>query len=96
MLALMPHFYPLFFMQIFDKALEEPKYSNLYAQLCHRLCEDVPNFEPPSSGITVRTYLSSCIPKSQVVVLYASCSNLASLGFLECGGEKLPLCNSNI
>ena len=36
-------------VQIFDKALEEPKYSKLYAQLCHRLCEDVPNFETSSS-----------------------------------------------
>nr|KAG5693281.1 hypothetical protein BaRGS_011602 [Batillaria attramentaria] len=47
---------------IFDKALEEPKYSNLYAQLCHRLCEDVPNFEPPSSSISSfrRLLLNKC------------------------------------
>ncbi|KAM8877461.1 eukaryotic translation initiation factor 4 gamma 2a isoform 2-T2 [Synchiropus picturatus] len=30
---------------IVDKALEEPKYSQLYAQLCLRLSEDAPNFE---------------------------------------------------
>ncbi|KAJ0041732.1 hypothetical protein NL108_010573, partial [Boleophthalmus pectinirostris] len=32
---------------IVDKALEEPKYSQLYAQLCQRLSEDAPNFEEP-------------------------------------------------
>ncbi|XP_074522620.1 eukaryotic translation initiation factor 4 gamma 2a [Halichoeres trimaculatus] len=32
---------------IVDKALEEPKYSQLYAQLCQRLAEDAPNFEGP-------------------------------------------------
>ncbi|KAL8614445.1 hypothetical protein ACOMHN_007781 [Nucella lapillus] len=47
---------------VFEKALEEPKYSKLYAQLCHRLCEDVPNFEPSSSGITSfrRLLLNKC------------------------------------
>lgn len=35
--------------KIVDKALEEPKYSQLYAQLCLRLAEDAPNFEEPSS-----------------------------------------------
>ncbi|XP_061599039.1 eukaryotic translation initiation factor 4 gamma 2a [Cololabis saira] len=34
---------------IVDKALEEPKYSQLYAQLCLRLAEDAPNFEAPSA-----------------------------------------------
>ncbi|XP_062241090.1 eukaryotic translation initiation factor 4 gamma 2a isoform X2 [Platichthys flesus] len=33
---------------IVDKALEEPKYSQLYAQLCLRLSEDAPNFEEPT------------------------------------------------
>uniref|UniRef100_A0A3Q2EDN1 Eukaryotic translation initiation factor 4 gamma 2 n=1 Tax=Cyprinodon variegatus TaxID=28743 RepID=A0A3Q2EDN1_CYPVA len=33
---------------IVDKALEEPKYSQLYAQLCLRLAEEAPNFEGPS------------------------------------------------
>lgn len=37
--------------QIVDKALEEPKYSSLYAQLCLRLAEDAPNFDGPSSEI---------------------------------------------
>lgn len=35
--------------QIVDKALEEPKYSQLYAQLCLRLAEDAPNFEAPTT-----------------------------------------------
>ncbi|KAM9605488.1 eukaryotic translation initiation factor 4 gamma 2 isoform 2-T2 [Morphnus guianensis] len=34
---------------IVDKALEEPKYSSLYAQLCLRLAEDAPNFDGPSA-----------------------------------------------
>jgi len=42
-----------FVLQIFEKALDEPKYSSLYAQLCHRLFRDAPNFEPPDSAITV-------------------------------------------
>uniref|UniRef100_A0A3B4B591 Eukaryotic translation initiation factor 4 gamma 2 n=1 Tax=Periophthalmus magnuspinnatus TaxID=409849 RepID=A0A3B4B591_9GOBI len=36
---------------IVDKALEEPKYSSLYAQLCLRLAEDAPNFDGPSPEI---------------------------------------------
>ncbi|KAM4630967.1 eukaryotic translation initiation factor 4 gamma 2a, partial [Polymixia lowei] len=36
---------------IVDKALEEPKYSSLYAQLCLRLAEDAPNFDDPSTEI---------------------------------------------
>ncbi|XP_078537067.1 eukaryotic translation initiation factor 4 gamma 2 isoform X1 [Lissotriton helveticus] len=36
---------------IVDKALEEPKYSSIYAQLCLRLAEDAPNFDgPPPEG----------------------------------------------
>ncbi|KAK5935305.1 hypothetical protein CgunFtcFv8_020680 [Champsocephalus gunnari] len=35
---------------IVDKALEEPKYSQLYAQLCLRLAEDAPNFEDPAEN----------------------------------------------
>lgn len=37
------------YVKIVDKALEEPKYSQLYAQLCLRLAEDAPNFEGPSA-----------------------------------------------
>eukprot|EP00069_Balaena_mysticetus_P015806 bmy_09460T0 len=34
---------------IVDKALEEPKYSSLYVQLCLRLAEDEPNFDGPAA-----------------------------------------------
>lgn len=36
-------------LQIFEKALDEPKYSSMYAQLCKRLVEKAPNFDPPDS-----------------------------------------------
>ncbi|XP_060733730.1 eukaryotic translation initiation factor 4 gamma 2b [Tachysurus vachellii] len=36
---------------IVDKALEEPKYSSIYAQLCLRLAEDAPNFDGPGTEI---------------------------------------------
>lgn len=32
----------LTFCQVFDKALDEPKYSSMYARLCLRLCEEAP------------------------------------------------------
>lgn len=38
-----------FHYKIVDKALEEPKYSQLYGQLCQRLAEDAPNFEDLST-----------------------------------------------
>ncbi|XP_037090642.1 eukaryotic translation initiation factor 4 gamma 2-like [Pollicipes pollicipes] len=46
---------------IFDKALDEPKYSFLYAQLCKRLSESAPNFDPPDAPCTfVRLLLNKC------------------------------------
>lgn len=47
---------------IFEKALDEPKYSSVYAKLCHQLCEDAPNFEPTDSNITTfrRLLLNKC------------------------------------
>ncbi|KAI1288353.1 Eukaryotic translation initiation factor 4 gamma 2 [Halotydeus destructor] len=35
---------------IFEKALEEPKYSSMYAQLCSKLSQRLPNFELPNSS----------------------------------------------
>lgn len=35
---------------IFEKALEEPKYSSMYAQLCKKLSTKLPNFEPAGSA----------------------------------------------
>lgn len=35
---------------IFDKALDEPKYSSMYAQLCKRLSEEAPSFEEDSNN----------------------------------------------
>jgi len=47
---------------IFEKALDEPKYSSMYAQLCKRLSEHAPNFEPGDSKITTfkRLLLNKC------------------------------------
>uniref|UniRef100_A0A3B5AFF7 Eukaryotic translation initiation factor 4 gamma 2 n=1 Tax=Stegastes partitus TaxID=144197 RepID=A0A3B5AFF7_9TELE len=52
---------------IVDKALEEPKYSQLYAQLCLRLAEDAPNFEGPSteSLATQKQNTSICVVRLQ-------------------------------
>lgn len=43
--------------QIFEKALDEPKYSSMYAQLCKRLTEEAPNFDPPTGPCTFRVLL---------------------------------------
>ena len=47
---------------IFEKALDEPKYSSMYAQLCKRLSENAPNFEPPEAKVSTfqRLLLSKC------------------------------------
>nr|CAD7199614.1 unnamed protein product [Timema douglasi] len=42
---------------IFEKALDEPKYSSMYAQLCKRLTEEAPNFESPPNPCTFRLLL---------------------------------------
>jgi len=46
---------------IFEKALDEPKYCSMYAQLCKRLSESSPNFDPPDGPCTFnRLLLSKC------------------------------------
>ncbi len=47
----------LYFFQVFEKALDEPKYSSMYAQLCKRLAENAPNFDPPDKPCTFRRLL---------------------------------------
>lgn len=42
---------------IFEKALDEPKYSSMYAQLCRRLSQEAPNFEPKDQPCTFRLLL---------------------------------------
>ena len=66
--------------QVFEKALDEPKYSSLYAQLCHRLCEDAPNFEPPTSNITVSQdfFIETC-SRNEVVYKQGSYRSLEVL-----------------
>lgn len=44
-------------LQIFEKALDEPKYSSMYAQLCKRLTEEAPNFEPAGKPCTFKLLL---------------------------------------
>ncbi|KAL0268186.1 UNVERIFIED_CONTAM: hypothetical protein PYX00_010221 [Menopon gallinae] len=42
---------------IFKKALDEPKFSSMYAQLCKRLSEEAPNSEPPEESNTFKKLL---------------------------------------
>lgn len=42
---------------IFEKALDEPKYSSMYAQLCRRLSREAPNFEDKDKPCTFRLLL---------------------------------------
>uniref|UniRef100_T1IXX2 Eukaryotic translation initiation factor 4 gamma 2 n=1 Tax=Strigamia maritima TaxID=126957 RepID=T1IXX2_STRMM len=53
---------PVILKGIFEKALDEPKYSSMYAQLCRKLCEQAPNFEPPDSSVPTfrRLLLKKC------------------------------------
>lgn len=44
---------------IFEKALDEPKYSSMYAQLCKRLSKEAPNFNQPESCCTFLVLLLS-------------------------------------
>lgn len=54
---------------IFEKALDEPKYSSMYAQLCRRLSEEAPNFEPShTNGSTpsISTFRQLLLAKCRV------------------------------
>ena len=67
----------LIFIQIFEKALDEPKYSSLYATLCHRLCEDAPNFEPPDSKISVSIVTWSISMAVKIIYFLSALLNLS-------------------
>jgi len=47
---------------IFEKALDEPKYSSMYAQLCNGLVKRAPNFDPPEASACTfkRLLLNKC------------------------------------
>ncbi|EHB01127.1 Eukaryotic translation initiation factor 4 gamma 2 [Heterocephalus glaber] len=73
-------------LPIVYKALEEPKYSLLYAQLCLHLAEDAPNFDSPvaegqpgqKQSITFRHLLISKLQdefENQNVDVYDKCEN---------------------
>ena len=48
----------LVFVQVFEKALDEPKYSSMYAQLCLRLSQEAPNFDDPGkTGNSVNSWI---------------------------------------
>lgn len=53
--------------QIFEKALDEPKYCSMYAQLCKKLSEEAPNFDPPDGPCTFNRHL---LTKCQVRVTF--------------------------
>ena len=55
-------------LQIFEKALDEPKYSSVYAKLCHQLCEDAPNFEPKDSTIPVSAFQFHWLQASRLIM----------------------------
>ena len=57
-----PHLLKGVILLIFDKALAEPNYCSLYAELCRRLDRDAPNFEPIDAPIRTfrRLLLAKC------------------------------------
>jgi len=58
------------FFQIYEKAIDELRYSSLYANLCRRLYHEVRNFDPPPPAP-----LGSAAPKPNVrnIVLMMLC-----------------------
>jgi len=57
-----PHLLKGVILLIFDKALAEPNYCSLYAELCRRLDREAPNFEPADAPIRTfrRLLLAKC------------------------------------
>lgn len=47
---------------IFEKAIDEPKYCEIYARLCQKLSQDAPNFDEPEtkSNTFLRLLLNKC------------------------------------
>lgn len=57
---------------IFEKALDEPKYSSMYAQLCKRLSKEAPSFADKDEPCTfLRLLLNVCRDKFQNRAEYA-------------------------
>lgn len=57
------------YVKVFEKALDEPKYSSMYAQLCLRLSEEAPNFDDPGkTGNSVSTTLKVITKKIVISV----------------------------
>lgn len=56
----------------FDKALEEPKYSSMYAHLCRILSEKGPNFEPSNAGpnVSQSTFVETKCNKTKSFFLF--------------------------
>lgn len=52
-----PHILNGVVVLIFEKALDEPKYSSMYAQLCKRLSDSVSQFEGGKGGAVQQTFL---------------------------------------
>lgn len=57
------------YVKVFEKALDEPKYSSMYAQLCLRLSQEAPNFDDPGkTGNSVSTTLKVITKKIVISV----------------------------
>lgn len=61
---------------IFDKAINEPKYSSMYAQLCKRLSLEAPNFEQSNDNYCtfLRLLVNVCRDKFEKRAIY--CENI--------------------
>lgn len=77
------------YFQIYEKALDEPKYSSLYAQLCLRFSEHAPNFDDPGKAghcvsMTPLLYFSrTFLSKHTVHTVQLVCYKNISRGLIE-------------